>query len=204
MKSNVISLTSVLLAAVPFVVSAPAPATTSIHECPLVDIFLYADPFEATALPGYYLESAKNVAVLVKGQPENTFAFDEAPGPLGLWGAGPTVDGCAGYSYLNPHGSLAASTTYSALTYDAVSTTTWNTTIGSDLTKLGFPKSSDFLACKRPKGSRKKGAYVLFLQNPGVVSALSSTSATTLDSGDGDVLQKSSCVSTKIHIVPAA
>ncbi|KAG8983156.1 hypothetical protein FRB90_006264, partial [Tulasnella sp. 427] len=147
-----------------------------------------------------------NVAILVKGQPENTFAFDEGAGPLGLWGAGPTVDGCAGYSYLNAHqiGSLSASTTYSTLTWDAVSSTNWNTTVGANLTKLGFPSSSDFLACKRAVSSKKKGSYVLFLQNPGVVGPLSARAATTLTSADGDVFQKSACVSTKIHIDPQA
>ncbi|KIO33878.1 hypothetical protein M407DRAFT_226980 [Tulasnella calospora MUT 4182] len=203
MKSQIISLTSALLAAVPFAASVPAPIPP---ECPLVDVFVFSDPFEATALPGYYLESAKGVAVLVKGPLENTFSFDEGAGPLGLWNAGPTVDGCAGYSYLNAHqiGSLSASTSYSSLTYDAVATTTWNITIGADLKKLGFPTSSDFLACKRPAGSLKKGKYVLFLQNPGVVGPASSTSATTLNSGDGEVLLKTSCVSTKIHVNPAA
>ncbi|KAG8891684.1 hypothetical protein FRC01_014571, partial [Tulasnella sp. 417] len=201
MKSQIISFTSALLAAVPLVAGAPSPS-----PCPLVDVVVFPDAFEATALPGYYLESANGIAVLVKPQPENTFAFDEGVGPLGLWNAGPTVDGCAGYSYLNAHqiGSLSASTTYSKLTYDAVATTNWEITIGADLKKVGFPASSDFLACKRPAGSLKKGKYVLFLQNPGVVGPASSTPVTSFASGDGEVLLKSSCVSTKIHINPAA
>ncbi|KAG9050821.1 hypothetical protein FS837_001931 [Tulasnella sp. UAMH 9824] len=222
MKSQIISLTSALLAAVPFAASVPAPIPP---ECPLVDVFVFADPFEATALPGYYLESAKGVAVLVKGPLENTFSFDEegvavlvkgplentfsfdeGTGPLGLWGAGPTVDGCAGYSYLNAHqiGSLSANPTYSKLTYDAVATTNWEMTIGADLKKVGFPSSSDFLACKRPAGSLKKGKYVLFLKNPGVVGPAGGSTPTTLASGDGDTFAISSCVATKIHINPAA
>ncbi|KAG8894171.1 hypothetical protein FRC00_009391 [Tulasnella sp. 408] len=203
MKSQIISLTSALLAAVPFAASVPAPIPP---ECPLVDVFVFADPFEATALPGYYLESAKGVAVLVKGPLENTFSFDEGTGPLGLWNAGPTVDGCAGYSYLNAHqiGSLSANPTYSRLTYDAVATTNWEITIGADLKKVGFPSSSDFLACKRPVGSSKKGKYVLFLKNPGVVGPAGGSTPTTLASGDGETFAVSSCVATKIHINPAA
>ncbi|KAG9050822.1 hypothetical protein FS837_001932 [Tulasnella sp. UAMH 9824] len=204
MKSQIISLTSALLAAVPFAASAPAPTAS---PCPLVDVVVFPDAFEATALPGYYLESAKGVAVLVKGPLENTFSFDEGTGPLGLWGAGPTVDGCAGYSYLNAHqiGQLQANPTYSKLTYDAVATTNWEITIVADLKKVGFPSSSDFLACKRPTGSLKKGKYVLFLQNPGIMVPLgSSTSATTLDSGDGESFLISKCIATKTHINPAA
>ncbi|KAG8909772.1 hypothetical protein FRC00_009480 [Tulasnella sp. 408] len=213
MKSQIISLTSALLAAVPFAVSVPAPIPP---ECPLVDVVVFPDAFEATALPGYFLESAtdpvvglgnaEGVAVLVKGPLENTFSFDEGTGPLGLWNAGPTVDGCAGYSYLNAHqiGSLSANPTYSKLTYDAVATTNWEITIGADLKKVGFPSSSDFLACKRPLGSSKKGKYVLFLKNPGVVGPAGGSTPTTLASGDGETFAVSSCVATKIHINPAA
>lgn len=79
-----------------------------------------------------------------------------------------------------------------ARTFDAVATTKWNATAGSDLTQIGSTSSS-FIACKRPATSTKAGDYVLFLLTGTPIP-------TTLSSDDGDSIVGTTCVKTKIHV----
>ncbi|KAG8905088.1 hypothetical protein FRC01_008482 [Tulasnella sp. 417] len=173
-----------------------SPVVTPPKECPLYKLLVYPDPFEATALPGYYLESANGVAVLVNDRPDVASAYS-SNGPLGLWGSGPTTDGCPGYSYLNAH--LTKQNSHSTLTWDAVSVTNWNATANTDLTKLGPRTSSTFLACKRPSKSSKIGAYVLLLETAVAVPSDDGS----LTSVDGDILTRALCIPTKIRVTPA-
>ncbi|KAG9009072.1 hypothetical protein FRB90_008601 [Tulasnella sp. 427] len=186
------SVTAIIFAAISSVVAAPVDA---VKECPVYKLVVFPDPFEAVALPGYYLDSANGVAILSNTRPVVTATYSSS-GPLGLWGAGPTKDGCPGYSYLNTHPTAADS--YSTLTWDAVSLTKWNATLGYNLTKLSAPTSSNFLACKRPTASSKLGSYVLLLETA-VAIPLDNASIT---SADGDVLSRSLCTPTKIRVVP--
>ncbi|KAG9043224.1 hypothetical protein FS837_009852 [Tulasnella sp. UAMH 9824] len=155
----------------PFLVPAPSP-----------------DPFEASALPGYYLDSAGKVAVLVKGQPLKPYTYS-SNGPLGVWGPARTNTTCPSYFYLNSNYKTA---NYQTLTFDAAATTKWDAAPGSDLTRLIIPPSSTFYACKRPATSTKYGDYVLFLKTGDLQSIL--------ESDDGDSIAATYCETTNIHL----
>ncbi|KIO30730.1 hypothetical protein M407DRAFT_5485 [Tulasnella calospora MUT 4182] len=111
-------------------------------------------------LAAFSFAAASPIVASRYGAPGLLSRLSGSSGPLGLWGSGPTTDGCPGYSYLNVH----PKGTYSTLSWDAVSTTKWNATVNTDLTKLGFPTTSTFLACRRPNTTSKKGPYVLLLE----------------------------------------
>lgn len=193
MKTPIALVTIALLTAISLAVASPIVAPPK--ECPLYKLLVYPNPFEATALPGYYLGSANGVAVLVSGRLDVTSTYS-SNGLLGLWGSGPTTDGCPGYSYLNAHPTKRNS--YSTLTWDAEPTTNWNATVNADLTKLGFPASSTFLACKRPSTSSKIGTYVLLLESAVAITLDDSV----LTSVDGDTLTVTLCIPTKIRVTP--
>ncbi|KAG8953450.1 hypothetical protein FRC04_002292 [Tulasnella sp. 424] len=205
MKAISALLSSLILASTSLVGASPIDKRVI---CPLYLPAPTGDPFEATALPGYYLDTAGiyatsmdfayrrlteifpgKVAVLVKGQPLEAWTYSSS-GPLGLWGPARTTATCPGFFYLNAN---QKTTLYATLTFDAAATTKWNATPGSNLIKLVSPTSSTFLACKRPATSTKAGAYVLFLITPGNVPI-------TLDTDDGDSIAATSCVTTNIHV----
>ncbi|KAG9010855.1 hypothetical protein FRB90_007572 [Tulasnella sp. 427] len=119
----------------------------------------------APAVNGTYLGAINEIGVLIPGPNDAAFTYGSSGG-LGLWGAGPTANGCPGYAFLN---AAAKSSAYSVLTWDSTSTTSWNATAGGYLTKLGATPSSDFLACKRK--SSANSAYVLLLRTASVIPA---------------------------------
>ncbi|KIO30729.1 hypothetical protein M407DRAFT_5484 [Tulasnella calospora MUT 4182] len=200
MKPTPFALAASLLSLVPASVGRPV----GIPTCPIYEFVLGPNPFQSTALPNYYLSSTRpltllkstmtkdGVAVLVNYQSQSLEEYS-SNGPLGIWGVGPTIDGCPGFSYLNAHQQTA---TYATLTWDAVSITNWNATVGKPLAKIGSSGAASFLACKRPSTTTKTGTYVLILQAP------DTTLPDSFSSGDGDVLTRVSCTPTKILVTP--
>ncbi|KAG8953456.1 hypothetical protein FRC04_002298 [Tulasnella sp. 424] len=188
MKALLALSSSLILASTSLVGASPVDKRV---VCPLYIPAPSDDPFEATALPGYYLDSAGKIAVLVKGQPLEAFTYS-SNGPLGLWGPAQTATTCPGYFYLNAN---QKTTHYATLTFDAAATTNWDAAPGTNLTRLIIPPPSTFLACKRPATSTKGGDYVLFL-----VTEENVTVPATLDTDDGDSIVGNSCVKTKIHV----
>ncbi|KAG8953446.1 hypothetical protein FRC04_002288 [Tulasnella sp. 424] len=183
MKSLATSIFAFALAATPVL-------SLAVHVCPQFMPVGFPNPFAATApaVNGTYLEASNSVGVLVAGQGRAAFTYG-SNGPLGLWEAAPTADGCPGYAFLN----AVSKTGYSVLTWNATSTTSWNATAGGYLTKLGFPSSSDFLACKKANSDT---AYVLILKTASIVPL-------SLESSEGDIISSTDCVSTKILVTNA-
>ncbi|KIO30725.1 hypothetical protein M407DRAFT_222949 [Tulasnella calospora MUT 4182] len=158
---------------------ATTPAfSLAIHVCPLFIPAGFPNPF-----------AVDEVGVLVPGQGNAAFTYG-SDGPLGLWGAGPTANGCPGYAFLN---AVAKTPAYSVLTWGASSTTNWNAAAGGYLTKLGVTPSSDFLACKK-NGSNS--SYVLILKTASVIPL-------SLESSEGDIISSTACVPTKILVTHA-
>ncbi|KAG8953449.1 hypothetical protein FRC04_002291 [Tulasnella sp. 424] len=162
-----------------------------VHPCPLFIPAGFPNPFAATApaVNGTYLEAIDQIGVLVAGQGDGAFTYG-SDGPLGLWGAGPTANGCPGYAFLNAEAKTSA---YYVLTWGATSTTNWNATAGGYLTALGAASSSDFLACKKADSDTP---YVLILKTAAAIPL-------SLESSEGDVITSAKCVSTKILVTHA-
>ncbi|KAG8914282.1 hypothetical protein FRC00_000042, partial [Tulasnella sp. 408] len=55
------------------------------------------------------MTASDQIGVLVSGQGDAAFTYG-SDGPLGLWGAGPTANGCPGYAFLN---AVAKTSAYS-------------------------------------------------------------------------------------------
>ncbi|KAG8953453.1 hypothetical protein FRC04_002295 [Tulasnella sp. 424] len=170
---------------------AATPALSLVLVCPEYIPAGFLDPFTATApaLNGTYLLVSGAVGVLVAGQVRGAFTYG-SDSPLGLWGAGPTANGCPGYAYLNAVSRTAA---YSVLTWNATSTANWEAATGGYLTKLGAPPSSDFLACKKLNSTT---SYDLFL-------VTASPLPVSLETAEGDIISSADCVSIKILVTHA-
>ncbi|KAG8953455.1 hypothetical protein FRC04_002297 [Tulasnella sp. 424] len=184
MKSLVTSIFAFALAATPIL-------SLVVHPCPEYVPGVFSNPFAATApaLNGTYLLASNSVGVLVTGQGLAAFTYGSDI-PLGLWGAGPTADGCPGYVFLDAPSKTAA---YSVLTWNATSTTNWNAATGGYLTMLGGVPSSNFLACKKADSDTD---YVLFLQIDPVIPS-------SLETSEGDIIPSTACVPTKILVTHA-
>ncbi|KAG8953452.1 hypothetical protein FRC04_002294 [Tulasnella sp. 424] len=171
-----------------FALAATPVLSLVVHPCPEFVPAIFPDPFAATApaLNGTYLGASSSGAVLVAGQGRAAFTYG-SDGPLGLWGAAPTANGCPGYAFLN---AVSRTGAYSVLAWGATSTTNWNATVGGYLTELGGIPSPEFLACKKLNSMT---SYDLFLVNASAIPS-------TVENSEGDIILSTECVPTKILV----
>ncbi|KIO30733.1 hypothetical protein M407DRAFT_20262 [Tulasnella calospora MUT 4182] len=187
MKSLALSVSTLLSFYAQYTQGAPATAAV---VCPLYLPAPFPNPFEAEkpALVGYYLTASNEQAVLVKEQTMEAFSYSEN-GPVGLWGSAPRPNACPGYGYLNVPPYTSGLYKYAPLKWGPTASTTWNATIGGDLTKLGAPSSSVFVACK----SDAADIYSLFIAGVGALPG-------SLTDAAGNAFAATKCVQTKISV----